>query len=435
MSETTTVTSQARRPDARPQRLHTWFNLIPVAEYERERPREVLFLDTFVTVDRIPDTDAPYRVLFEGDTEMTVVVRFGVIFVWYGDDLSTPDRPFPTLFADPYPTEYVSSPPTVFDDTHVMDFVENGSDNLHFTAVHLWDHSRIFDHEITAETITLKQDTRFHYGRCSTKRHIRLLSKVLPELELTQDYVYHGPCLAVVGATGRGTPDMHALVSLTPEGTNRTRVYVTIALAPTTFPRWSERAVARISPDRMLCERFAGVMAGYIQNEFDIDAIIWANRRYSRHPTLLPSESHLLDVIRWGESFYPPDFCLTDPHDDEIGGSEPLRRRWRFLDRLDALHRDEVSRYDIDGTQLVAFVDESGTPRVFPAHCPHQGAHLGHGGRIEDGCLRCPFHGLHFDPDGRCIGRNPARRAGVIDALEVDTIAHRVTDDRVDVLV
>jgi nitrite reductase/ring-hydroxylating ferredoxin subunit len=353
-----------------------------------------------------------------------------VIFVWYGNDLAHPDRPFPTLFAEPYPTPYMTSPPSVFENTHVMDFVENGSDNLHFSAVHLWDHSRIYDHVVTPETIILKQDTRFHYGRCSLKRHIRLLSKVLPELELTQDYVYHGPGLAVVGATGKGSPDMHALVSLTPEGPNRTRVYVTIALAPTTFPAVAQRAFARVTRGRSLCGTAAGIMAGYIANEFDIDRIIWFHRRHSHTPRLLPSEAHLQEVIRWGQTFYPPDFEAVD----DIGPA-PAPPRWRELDDLDALSATEVRSYELDGHHLVAFLDHRGAPRVFPAHCPHQGAHLGHGGRIEDGCLRCPFHAFSFDPDGRCVGRNPRKRSSPIDLLAIDVIEHRVVKSRVEVFV
>ena len=414
----------------RPQRLHTWFTLIPVRQYEADLPRQVLFLDTFVTIEATTDELTPYVVRFEGGTEMSVVVRFGVIFVWYGNDLTTPDRPFPTLFTEPFPTPYVSSPPAVFENTHVMDFVENGSDNLHFSAVHLWDHSRIYDHVVTAETITLKQDTRFHYGRCSLKRHIRLLSKVLPELELTQDYVYHGPGLAVVGATGKGTPDMHALVSLTPEGPNRTRVYVTMGLAPTTFPDRVQRAFARVSHGRSLCGVAAGVMAGYISNEFDIDRIIWSNRRHSHTPRLLPSEAQLHEVIRWGQTFYPPGFEVLDDT-----GPADAPPRWRDLDDLAALSASEVHSYELDGHPLVAILDERGQPRVFPAHCPHQGAHLGHGGRIEDGCLRCPFHAFYFDPDGRCVGRNPQKRSSPIDLLAIDVVEHRLVGRRVEVFV
>ena len=428
------VQTTSRPAAARPQRLHTWMTLIPIAEYQQDRPREILFLDTFVTIEPTGDAEVPYRVLFEGATEMTVVVQIGLIFVWYGSDLATPDREFPDLFGELYPTEYRSSPPSVFEDTHVMDFVENGSDNLHFSAVHLWDHSRIYNHEISATEITLEQETRFRYGKCSTKAHIRALSKVIPELELIQDYVYHGPCLAVVGATGKGSPDMHSLVSLTPEGPNRTRVYVTIALAPDTFPEGAERVFSRLSRGRAIADVAAGVMAGYIQNEFDIDAIIWRHRRYSRSPNLLPSESHLDTVMRWGETFYPPDFDLADP--TKVADVTHLADlRWRVLTRLSDLDAVEVRAFTVDRLQMAAYLDDRGQPVVLPGYCPHQGAHLGHGGTVESGCVRCPFHALHFDSDGNCIGRNPDRRSGSIDSLKLEPVGTRIIDGWVEVLV
>ena len=77
-----------KRLSPRPQRLHTWFNLIPVKELEKTRPDKILFLDSFVTVEERRDgIETRYTVLFEGKHEMTVVVEIGIIFVWYGDDL------------------------------------------------------------------------------------------------------------------------------------------------------------------------------------------------------------------------------------------------------------------------------------------------------------------------------------------------------------
>jgi nitrite reductase/ring-hydroxylating ferredoxin subunit len=53
---------------------------------------------------------------------------------------------------------------------------------------------------------------------------------------------------------------------------------------------------------------------------------------------------------------------------------------------------------------LVAFRGEDGSPHVLDAHCPHLGAHLAVGGRVESECLRCPFHGWLFEGDeGRCV--------------------------------
>jgi len=53
---------------------------------------------------------------------------------------------------------------------------------------------------------------------------------------------------------------------------------------------------------------------------------------------------------------------------------------------------------------LVAFRDDEGTVVVLDAICPHFGAHLAHGGTVERGRIRCPFHGLEFDGTGQCVG-------------------------------
>ena len=53
---------------------------------------------------------------------------------------------------------------------------------------------------------------------------------------------------------------------------------------------------------------------------------------------------------------------------------------------------------------LVLYRTAGGEPRVMDAHCPHLGAHLAVGGRVEDGCIRCPFHGWRFDGEtGSCV--------------------------------
>lgn len=53
-------------------------------------------------------------------------------------------------------------------------------------------------------------------------------------------------------------------------------------------------------------------------------------------------------------------------------------------------------------THLVLWRDEKGEAHVQDAFCPHMGAHLGHGGTVEDCEIVCPFHGWKFD----CAGTN-----------------------------
>lgn len=71
--------------------------------------------------------------------------------------------------------------------------------------------------------------------------------------------------------------------------------------------------------------------------------------------------------------------------------------------------RDGVRAVRAFGRELVLYRIGSGAITAADAHCPHLGAHLGHGGRIDGGALRCPFHGLRFASDGRCLDRSKGR--------------------------
>ena len=76
---------------------------------------------------------------------------------------------------------------------------------------------------------------------------------------------------------------------------------------------------------------------------------------------------------------------------------------WFAVLRSDALAAGAVRPLTVLGTELVAFRGEDGRARVFDAHCPHLGAHLGVGGTVCGTGLRCPFHAWRFDGDGRLV--------------------------------
>lgn len=69
------------------------------------------------------------------------------------------------------------------------------------------------------------------------------------------------------------------------------------------------------------------------------------------------------------------------------------------------------------GRDVVLFRTASGTPHASEPICPHLGAHLGHGGRVEGETLRCPFHGFRFDGRGTCVAtehcKEPPARASL----------------------
>ena len=54
------------------------------------------------------------------------------------------------------------------------------------------------------------------------------------------------------------------------------------------------------------------------------------------------------------------------------------------------------------GEDLVLFRDDKGRPGLLGIHCAHRGADLSYG-RVEDGGLRCIYHGWLYDIGGRCI--------------------------------
>jgi phenylpropionate dioxygenase-like ring-hydroxylating dioxygenase large terminal subunit len=62
------------------------------------------------------------------------------------------------------------------------------------------------------------------------------------------------------------------------------------------------------------------------------------------------------------------------------------------------------------GQDFVLFRDETGRLGLLDRDCPHRGADLAFG-RLEDGGLRCAFHGWLFDADGACL-ETPAEPEG-----------------------
>jgi len=80
----------------------------------------------------------------------------------------------------------------------------------------------------------------------------------------------------------------------------------------------------------------------------------------------------------------------------------PYPTGWYLAVESAALAPGAVLPLRILGRELVAFRSESGAAAIVDAHCPHMGAHLGYGGRVDGEGVRCPFHAWRFGLDGRC---------------------------------
>ena len=88
-----------------------------------------------------------------------------------------------------------------------------------------------------------------------------------------------------------------------------------------------------------------------------------------------------------------------------------LRRYWQPVALKEELEGDRPIRaVKVLGQDFVLFRDENGELGMLDRDCPHRGADLSFG-RLEDGGLRCPFHGWLFDAKGDCL-ETPAEPAG-----------------------
>lgn len=63
------------------------------------------------------------------------------------------------------------------------------------------------------------------------------------------------------------------------------------------------------------------------------------------------------------------------------------------------------------GEDVVIYRTRSGRAHVIRPYCPHLGAHLGCGGRVEDDLIVCPFHSFAFSGDGSVARVGPGHTA------------------------
>ncbi len=88
-----------------------------------------------------------------------------------------------------------------------------------------------------------------------------------------------------------------------------------------------------------------------------------------------------------------------------------MRCYWQPAGLVDELSCNRpVKAVRLLGESLVLFRDDKGRYGLLERACPHRGTDLAFG-RLEDGGLRCAFHGWLFDVTGRCL-ETPAEPEG-----------------------
>ena len=109
---------------------------------------------------------------------------------------------------------------------------------------------------------------------------------------------------------------------------------------------------------------------------------------------------------------------LTKEQNDrltKVGAGTPmgelLRRYWQPVGvSAEITSGGQPVEVKILGEELVLFRDTFGEPALLGRRCPHRLTSLGYG-RVEDGGIRCPFHGWLFDRAGKCL-QQPAEPVG-----------------------
>ena len=104
-----------------------------------------------------------------------------------------------------------------------------------------------------------------------------------------------------------------------------------------------------------------------------------------------------------------------------------LRQYWQPAALSEELSGDRaLASVRLMGEDLVCFRNELGDLGLIERRCSHRGADLAFG-RLEDGGLRCPFHGWLFDPTGVCL-EAPAEPADSTFCSRVQHTGHPVIE-------
>mmetsp|Transcript_98776 Transcript_98776/g.205894 ORF Transcript_98776/g.205894 Transcript_98776/m.205894 type:complete len:706 (+) Transcript_98776:103-2220(+) len=81
----------------------------------------------------------------------------------------------------------------------------------------------------------------------------------------------------------------------------------------------------------------------------------------------------------------------------------PFPNGWYHICVSDDVLPDRAVAASACNKEFAVFRDEDGEVVVMHAFCPHLGTHLGHGGLVENGQVKCPYHSWVFNKEGKCV--------------------------------
>ncbi len=80
---------------------------------------------------------------------------------------------------------------------------------------------------------------------------------------------------------------------------------------------------------------------------------------------------------------------------------DKIKYDWFLLCKSKNIKVNEIKSYKIFNTPIVLFRKKNGICHALIDRCAHRNVPLSKGTLIDD-CLQCPYHGWHFDSQGKC---------------------------------
>jgi nitrite reductase/ring-hydroxylating ferredoxin subunit len=81
----------------------------------------------------------------------------------------------------------------------------------------------------------------------------------------------------------------------------------------------------------------------------------------------------------------------------------PFPNGWYAFGMSDEIPPGKLLARRFMGQEVLVFRTGSGAAYALDAYCPHLGAHLGYGGKVQGEVIQCPFHGFQYDGTGACV--------------------------------
>ena len=134
----------------------------------------------------------------------------------------------------------------------------------------------------------------------------------------------------------------------------------------------------------------------YVRGGVELQDVEWGEGASREHYTLCrcggSKNKPFCDGTHWYIDFKDDE---SKTHGVAAEGAE-TELKWYRVGDINAVPTGRVATV-MAGTHSVALANVDGKLGALCNHCPHQGGPLGEG-TIEEGVLRCPWHGWDFDP-------------------------------------